>query len=140
MAANLHFVPGGKNDTENHILNSFRYVLDKRRDDTSYWKCSDFRNGCRARITTTDKQLTSPIPSHKPLEVQNAKTTVHKAKQNLKRKAADGDQPTKYHVSEAVSSMGMETPETDRLLGGVPHRKLTNPGKLLHDGCDCLRS
>ena len=95
MAANLQFVPGRKKDTENPILNGFRYVLDKRRDDTFYWKCSDFRNGCRARITTTDKQLTSPIPSHSH-EVQNAETTVHKAKQNLKRKAADGDQPTKY--------------------------------------------
>ena len=107
MAANLQFVPGRKKDTENPILNGFRYVLDKRRDDTSYWKCSDLRNGCRARITTTDKQLTSPIPSHSH-EVQNAETTVHKAKQNLKRKAAEGDQPTKYLVSEAVSGMGME--------------------------------
>ena len=54
-----------------------------------------------------DKQLTSPVPEHNH-EVQNSELTVYKAKQNLKRKAADGDQPTKYLASEAVSGMGLE--------------------------------
>ena len=107
MATNLQFVPGRKKDTENPVLNGYRFVIDKRRDDSCYWKCADFRKGCRARITTVDKQLTSPVPDHNH-EVQNAEMTVYKAKQNLKRKASDGDQPTKYLISETVSGMRLE--------------------------------
>ena len=73
MATNLQFIPGRKKDTENPVLNGYRYVIDKRRDGNCYWKCTDFRRGCRARITTVD-----------------------------------GDQPTKYLASEAVSGMGLE--------------------------------
>ena len=106
MATNLQFIPGRKKDTENPVLNGYRYVIDKRRDGNCYWKCTDFRKGCRALITTEDKQLASPVPDHN-YEVQNSELTVYTAKQNLKRKAADGDQPTKYLASEAVSGMGL---------------------------------
>ena len=40
--------------------------------------------------------------------VQNSELTVYIAKQNLKRKAVDGDQPTKYLTSEAVSGTGLK--------------------------------
>ena len=45
-----------------------------------------------ARISTADKQLTSPILDHTH-PVHHAETTVNVAKQNFKRKASDGDQP-----------------------------------------------
>ena len=101
MATNLQFIPGRKQGSENPILNGFRYVFDKRSNDTSYWKCSEFRKGCRARIRTVDRQLITPTPDHTH-PVHHAETTVHVSKQNLKRKASGGDQPTKYLVSEAV--------------------------------------
>ena len=55
-----------------------------------------------------DKQLISPTPDHTH-PVHRTETTVHVAKQNLKRKASGGDQPTKYLVSEAVGSLGYES-------------------------------
>ena len=90
MATNLQFIPGRKKDTENPVLNGYRYVIDKRRDGNCYWKCTDFTKDCRARITTVDKQLTSPVPDHNH-EVQNSELTVYKAKHNLKRKAGMQD-------------------------------------------------
>ena len=65
MAINLQFVPARKKGSENPVLNGYRYTIDKRRGDSSYWKCSLQKTaGCRARITTIDKQLSSPVPEH----------------------------------------------------------------------------
>ncbi|KAL5250409.1 hypothetical protein ACHWQZ_G016217 [Mnemiopsis leidyi] len=52
MAANLQFVPGRNSGSQNPILNGFRFILNRRKDDATYWKCSLFRTGCSARITT----------------------------------------------------------------------------------------
>ncbi len=108
MATNFHFVPGRNKDSEIPVLDGFRYCKDKKKDKTTYWKCSQFRKGCRARIITADNHLLSPVPEHNH-EVQNAETAIHVAKQTLKRKAAEGDHPTKYLVAEAVAGMGIES-------------------------------
>ncbi|KAL5259824.1 hypothetical protein ACHWQZ_G010062 [Mnemiopsis leidyi] len=63
--------------------------------------------GCPARITTVDEQLISPVPVHTH-EPQHAENTVHIAKQELKRRAAETDLPTKYLAAETVSGMGFE--------------------------------
>ena len=76
MATNLQFIPGRNKGTENPLLDGYRFVLDKKSNDTAYWKCSQFRTGCRARITTIDKQLTSPAPDHRHYP-QSARTKVH---------------------------------------------------------------
>ena len=107
MATNLELVPGRKASSENPILNGYRFILNRRKDESTYWKCALFRTGCSARITTVDKQLVSPVPDHShdpPL----AENTVHVAKQNLKRRAAETDLPTKYLAAEAVAGIGFE--------------------------------
>ncbi len=96
MATDLQFVPARKKRYENPVLNGYRYTLDRTRDGTSYWKCClNKTDSCKARITTVDKQLTSPVPQHTH-DVQHSETAVHVAKQTLKRKAATADLPTKY--------------------------------------------
>ena len=69
--------------TENPLLDGYRFVLDKKSNDTTYWKCAQFRTGCRARISTNDRQLSSPVPDHDH-DPQTAKTNVHVAKQKSK--------------------------------------------------------
>jgi len=65
MATNLVFVPARRKGHENPVLNGYRYYIDKTKNDTTYWKCCLARShGCKARITSVDKQLTSPIPQH----------------------------------------------------------------------------
>ena len=81
MATNLKFVLRRKKDIENLVLNKYRYLIDK----SYHWRCSDFRKGCRARITTVDNQLTSQVPNHNH-EVQNSELTVLKAKHYLSGK------------------------------------------------------
>ena len=108
MATDLVFVPGRNKGSENPVLNGNRYILDKKKNDSSYWKCALYRTGCRARIVTVDKQLASPLPQHTQHETQHAETAVHVAKQTLKRRAAEADLPTKYLAAEAVSGMGFE--------------------------------
>ena len=63
MATNLQFVPGRNAGSENPILNGYRFILNRKKDDSVYWKCALFRTGCSARITTVDKQLMSPVPA-----------------------------------------------------------------------------
>ena len=65
------------------------------------------RTGCKARIQTLDKQLISPVPEHDH-DVQHAETEVHKAKQSLKRRAAESDLPTKFLASEVPKGMDQE--------------------------------
>ena len=89
MATDLVFVPGRNKGSENPVLNGYRYILDKKKNDSSYWKCALYRTGCRARIVTVDKHLTSPVPDHTQHEGQHAETAVHVAKQTLKRRAAE---------------------------------------------------
>ena len=76
MATDLSFVPGRNAGSENPILNGFRFILNRKKNDSTYWKCALFRTGCSARITTVDKQLVSPVPVHSH-EVQHAENTVH---------------------------------------------------------------
>ena len=52
MAINLIFVHGRKKNAENPILDGYRFLLDKTKNDATYWKCSLFRNGSKTRITT----------------------------------------------------------------------------------------
>ncbi|KAL5270851.1 hypothetical protein ACHWQZ_G001498 [Mnemiopsis leidyi] len=66
--------------------------LDKKKNETTYWKCADFRKGCGAPITTLDDKLTSPAPDH-------SHDSVFQAKQSLKRKAAQAYLPTKFPCS-----------------------------------------
>ena len=72
MATDLVFVPGRNKGSENPVLNGNRYTLDKKKNDSSYWKCALYRTGCRARIVTVDKQLASPLPQH----TQHAETAA----------------------------------------------------------------
>ena len=107
MATDLSFVPGRNAGSENPILNGFRFILNRKKNESSYWKVPLFRTGSSARITTVDKQLVSPVPVHSH-EVQHAEKTVHIAKQILKRKAAETDFPTKYLAAETVAGMRFE--------------------------------
>ena len=67
------------------------------------------RTSGRVAEPESQQRTSSGHPSSWPQSwVQNSELTVYIAKQNLKRKAADGDQPTKYLASEAVSGMGLE--------------------------------
>ena len=79
MATDLSFVPGRNAGSENPILNGFRFILNRKKNESTYWKCALFRTGSSARITTVDKQLVSPVPVHAH-EVQHAENTVHIAK------------------------------------------------------------
>ena len=96
MASSLQFIPGRRSG-QLPLLDGFRFCLDKKKNETTYWKCVDFRKGCRARITTLDDQLTSPVPDHSH-DPQLAENSVFQAKQSLKRKAAQGD-PTNLNQS-----------------------------------------
>lgn len=109
MATNLHFVPARTKGKENPVLNGFRYFLDRTRDDKSYWKCCCYKtHSCKARIITVDKQLTSPVPDHSH-DVQHAEIAVHVAKQNLKRKAAESNLPTRFLASQVSCGLSQES-------------------------------
>ena len=47
----LTFVPGRRAGKENAILNGYRFVLDRQRDDKQYMHCALNIEGCKARIT-----------------------------------------------------------------------------------------
>ena len=108
MATNFYFVPAWTTGHEIPVLNGYRFYKERIRDDKYYWKCCCCKtHGCKARIQTLDKQLISPVPEHNH-DVQHAETEVHKAKQSLKRRAAESDLPTKFLASEVPKGMDQE--------------------------------
>ena len=95
----LSFVPGRRSGNENVILDGYRFTPERTRNEKTYMRCVLYKQGCKARITIVDRQLTSPVPDHLTHDVQHAETRVHVAKQNLKKKAAETDLPTKHMVT-----------------------------------------
>ena len=81
----------------------------KKKNGNTYYRCTLFSTGCKARITLNENNdLVSPTPDHKH-ESQVAETHVHVVKQDLKRKAATSELPTKYLVAEATGRLNEET-------------------------------
>ena len=76
----LSFVPGKKSGSTNAVLAGHRYCRDRKRSNKEYWKCTYFKDGCRARITTEDQQpMTLTLPSHFH-DVQHSEILVHVTK------------------------------------------------------------
>ena len=103
------------------IYNSFLAKTEVHR--TLYWMFSDMPSTRRRTIPPTGSAPSSgkvsepgspPLSNNSPPLLRNThdppstEIAVHVAKQTLKRKAAEGDMPTKYLCSEAVSGMGFE--------------------------------
>ena len=84
MPTTVTFVPGLKKDQRNPVIDGHRFTKYRSRNGNTYYKCSLFKEGCRARITLNeDDSLVSPPPSHShPAPV--AETHVHMVKQGLK--------------------------------------------------------
>ena len=109
MPITVSFVPGRKKNQRTPVIGGHRFTKDRSRNGNTYYKCTQFRDGCRARITlNVEGNLVSPPPSHSH-SAPVAETHVHTVKQNLKRKAVESDLPTKYLVAEAVGGLNFET-------------------------------
>lgn len=101
----LTFVPGRKAGQENPVLNGYRFTKDKSRGEKTYYKCTLFKTGCRARITIENRELVSPLPEHQYHDTQHCETAVHIAKQGLKQQAASTDLPTRLLVANSLSNL-----------------------------------
>ena len=100
---------GRKKNQFNAVLDGFRFCKNKKKNGNTYYRCTFFSSGCKARITLDENNdLVSPTPDHNH-ESQVAETHVHVVKQDLKRKAATSDLPTKYLVAEATGRLNEET-------------------------------
>ena len=100
-SSDLSFVPGRRTGCQNAVLDGHRYFLDRKRADKEYWKCTLYKVGCTARITTEQRQLQSSPPTHTH-EVQHSEIKCHVVKQNLKRKAVISDAPTRDVVADST--------------------------------------
>ena len=106
MPTTVTFVPGLKKDQRNPVIDGHRFTKYRSRNGNTYYKCSLFKEGCRARITLNeDDSLVSPPPSIHSHPASVAETHVHMVKQNLKRKVAESDLPTKYLVAKHVGGL-----------------------------------
>ena len=105
MTSTILFVPGRTSRSRHVLHDGFRFCLDKKRDEKSYWRC--VVEGCSGRLSLLDDTtVTSSKPhTHPPTPAENS---VHVAKQTLKRKAADTDLPTKHLVADAVGPLSFE--------------------------------
>ncbi len=76
------------------VLNGYRYMLNRKRNDRVYYKCVLHKDGCKARITVENRQLVSSIPENSTHYIQHSETHTHAAKQSLKWKAEETDLST----------------------------------------------
>ena len=103
--SDLSFVPRKKRGSSNAVLAGHRYCLDRKRGEKEYWKCTCFKDGCRARIITEGRQLmTLTAPSHSH-DIQHSEILVHITKQNLKRKAFESDASTRHVVLDSTDHL-----------------------------------
>ena len=87
----ITLIPGRTTVSRNVIHDGFRYCLNKKPDEKTYWRCTD-KTFCGRFNLVNETTVTSTKPhSHPPTPAENS---VFKAKQGLKRKASDTDLPT----------------------------------------------
>ena len=90
----------GKRGKDNVIYNGQRYTVNRRCHGTdgvekSYWICTV--SGCKARFVLHGQRVkNSPLHNHAD---QQAELTVHRAKRQLKSRAATSDISTKRIVA-----------------------------------------
>ena len=99
-----------KRGKDNVIYDSQRYTLNRRRHVTggvgkSYWICTVC--GCKARFVLHDQRVkNSHLHNHGN---QQAELTVHRAKVQLKSRAATADISTKRIVAQTVFRLDFES-------------------------------
>lgn len=109
MPPTVTLIPGRKKNQFNPVVDGYRFCKDKKRNGNTYYRCTYVSAGCKARITLDEKNnLVSPTPTHNHVS-QAAEIHVHTVKQDLKRKAATSDLPTKYLVAEAAAKLDTKT-------------------------------
>ena len=93
-----------------NIYDGQRYTLNRRRHGTdevkkSYYICTV--SGCKARFVLHDQRVkNSPLHNHGD---QQAEITVHRAKVQLKSRAATSDMSSKRIVAQTVSGLDFES-------------------------------
>ena len=95
VAEPVTFIPG-KGGKPNAIWKGQRYLLTKRRDERSYWKCTLFKNGCKSKLNLLNDSTVTNLPAHTGHDEQHVEIAVHAAKQSMKRKASDRDHTPKF--------------------------------------------
>ena len=105
MTSTISIVPGRTSRSRNVIHEGYRYCLNRKRSEKSYWKCVD--KTCPGRLTLLDDATvtSTKIHTHPPTPAANS---VHIAKQKLKQKAASTDHPTKHLVADVVGTLSFE--------------------------------
>ena len=80
MPTTVTFVPGRKKNQLNPIVDGHRFTKDRTRNGSTYYKCTLFKDGCKARITLDENNnLASAPPTHSH-ESEVAEMQVHKVK------------------------------------------------------------
>ena len=102
MSSTITFISGRTSGPRHVIHDGYRYCLDKKRDDKTYWRCTD--KTCSGRLNLMkDTTVTNSKPHpHPPIPAANS---VYTAKQNMKRKAIDTDLPTKHLITDVIGPL-----------------------------------
>ena len=109
MSSRVTLIPGRKKGQVNPVMDGYRFCKDRKRYGNTNYRCISQQIGCRARIRLDkDSNLVSSTNTHNHGS-QVAETHIHAVKQDLKRKAATSDLPTKYLVAEAAGQLDAET-------------------------------
>ena len=119
--SDLSFVPRKKRGSSNAVLAGHRYCLDRKRGEKEYWKCTCFKDGCRARIITEGRQLMTLTA---PFHTARSWCTSQSRTLRLKRKAVESDASTRHVVldstdhlrDEEIAKMGYKPSSLSRMV------------------------
>ena len=126
-ATNIEFTTG-KRGKENVIYDGFRYRLDKKRTTAdgvrnSYWRCVS--DGCSGRLVLHNETVANT--PHYDHGEQRAEIVIHRAKKQLKDRAASSEMTTKHITSalaECRSKLGCRTDVLEKMARSA--RKAAN--------------
>jgi hypothetical protein len=98
------------------LLNSYGYVLDKKRGTSSYWRC-ELRKQCSVRCVTVNDVITDD-PTEKHGHAPNpAKAIVHKTVAAIRDRARDSEEPTSSVIQNVTSNFPLAA------VGQLPSRE-----------------
>ena len=105
VSSTITFISGRTSGPRNVIHDGYRFCLDKKRDDKTYWRCTDKTYSGRLNLMN-DTAVTNSKPHPHPLTP--AANSVYTAKQNMKRKASDTDLPTKHLITDVIGPLSFK--------------------------------
>ena len=133
MTTTISFIPGRTSRSRNLLHDGYRYFLDKKRSEKSYWKCVN--KTCSGRLSFVDDSTVA-----RDSQLWNGALVRDERLRESPYQRCEDDLAL-YHQERMLlppQTSPLEEAAEPRPSPGVPRGELSCPEVLSDDGCYCL--